>query len=489
MAMIMCPDCGTSISDKALTCPYCGYAGNDPATPIADQSIGYEVVPRIKMSIERWDPKSRSLTEETSEMPIQARRAVARWLGSLKDWESLQVVAPALVGFVKEFLGDDKVRMVADLPAEIMRMVKEGRLRFRPDSEGRIMPFVYDDKGIYKQVRLNMETVPPDVTNAMRQLETQAALSMVLAEVRSLRDQLEGIRIGLQNDRLALAEGAWDKLMQAREVEDSRLRDALIMQALSSATDAKRTLMRNFTQNANYLIEQSDIDLNRNPLALVRRLGESLNGNERIHQAAADAFDDLVQITNVVRVEGEGYSMLARNVPPVPAWISSANSSKRTDSMRIPFSSSTADFHPRGRCRNLWTSSQSFPRESRSLAACLWSKAFRRDCSNPIGLDRMGPLRSPIRKRKMNPFKKKTDVESRAASSSEQALCSVCRHAIPESRRELGLCLDCSTKKDRNKAVLAVGLAGGALAVAKKYGPKVVSKVGPLIVNAVKKIF
>ncbi|WP_423737090.1 zinc ribbon domain-containing protein [Bifidobacterium longum] len=47
--MIMCPDCGTSISDKALTCPYCGYAGNDPATPIADQSIGYEVVPRIKM--------------------------------------------------------------------------------------------------------------------------------------------------------------------------------------------------------------------------------------------------------------------------------------------------------------------------------------------------------------------------------------------------------------------------------------------------------
>ena len=75
----------------------------------------------------------------------------------------------------------------------------------------------------------------------------------------------------------------------------------------------------------------------------------------------------------------------------------------------------------------------------------------------------------------MNPFKKKTDVESRAASSSEQALCSVCRHAIPESRRELGLCLDC--------------LAGGALAVAKKYGPKVVSKVGPLIVNAVKKIF
>ena len=89
----------------------------------------------------------------------------------------------------------------------------------------------------------------------------------------------------------------------------------------------------------------------------------------------------------------------------------------------------------------------------------------------------------------MNPFKKKTDVESRVASSSEQALCSVCRHAIPESRRELGLCLDCSTKKDRNKAVLAVGLAGGALAVAKKYGPKVVSKVGPLVVNAVKKIF
>lgn len=48
MAMIMCPDCGTSISDRDVTCPYCGYAGNDPATPIADQSIEYEVVPRIQ---------------------------------------------------------------------------------------------------------------------------------------------------------------------------------------------------------------------------------------------------------------------------------------------------------------------------------------------------------------------------------------------------------------------------------------------------------
>ena len=85
----------------------------------------------------------------------------------------------------------------------------------------------------YKQARLDWEQMPPDVMDAMRHhLQTQVAIAMVLAEVHSLRDQIEGIRVDLQNDRLALAEGAWDKLMQARVIEDSRLRDALIVQAV-----------------------------------------------------------------------------------------------------------------------------------------------------------------------------------------------------------------------------------------------------------------
>ena len=119
-----------------------------------------------------------------------------------------------------------------------------------------------------------------------------------------MRDQIEGIRVDLQNDRLALAEGAWDKLMQARVIEDSRLRDALIVQAISSATDAKRTLMRNFTENVKYLKAHSNERLGKKVISAVIQQNKV---------RAADAFNDLIQITNAVRVEGTGYTMLDQN--------------------------------------------------------------------------------------------------------------------------------------------------------------------------------
>ena len=255
MAMIMCPGCGTSISDKALSCPQCGFVGDDPSRPISQQAV-YEMVPKFQVEIDRWDPQSQSLVGESLDMSLETRRKIFGFLGNL---EQLQTLAPGLFQLIKEFSNKDEATLVAHLPEEIMKMVEEGKLFFKEDANGKIMPQVFDVNGkFYKQVRLDWEQMSPDVMDTMRHLQTQVAIAMVLSEVRSLRDQIEGIRVDLQNDRLALAEGAWDKLMQARVIEDSRLRDALIVQAISSATDAKRTLMRNFAENVKYLKAHSN---------------------------------------------------------------------------------------------------------------------------------------------------------------------------------------------------------------------------------------
>ena len=231
----MCPGCGTSISDKALSCPQCGFVGDDPTHPISQQAT-YEMVPRFQVELERWDPQSQALVSEPMDMPLETRRKI---FGFLSNLEQLQTLAPGLFQLIKRLSDKDEATLVAHLPEEIMRMVDEGKLFFKKDSNGKILPQVFDANGkFYKQVRLDWKQMSPDVIDAMRHLQTQAAIAMVLAEVHSLRDQIEGIRVEMQNDRLALAEGAWDKLMQARVIEDTRLRDALIVQAISSATDA-----------------------------------------------------------------------------------------------------------------------------------------------------------------------------------------------------------------------------------------------------------
>lgn len=302
MAMIMCPECGTSISDKAFTCSYCGYTAVDPAKPISQQE-SYEVVPRVQVELERWDAWDDSSKVELTEVPHQDAR---RLFGFLSNWKEIQAAAPAVARLLKESFGEDQVKLAANLPQHVMKMIQEGKLRFVLDKSGEILPTVYGSKGAYKQVRLQWENIPPDVTGAFQHLETQASIALVLGEVKSLHEEMEVIRVGLQNDRLALADSAWDKLMQARKIEDTRLRETLVTEAISSGIDAKRTLMRNFTENLRYLQQHSNQG-SFDPDAWKEAL------SKKSRTCAAEAFQDLTSITDAVRVEGEGYAILGQN--------------------------------------------------------------------------------------------------------------------------------------------------------------------------------
>ena len=53
MSRILCPECGTKISDKATKCPHCGFQSADPTRPISEQDK-YEMVPIFEYDIEEW---------------------------------------------------------------------------------------------------------------------------------------------------------------------------------------------------------------------------------------------------------------------------------------------------------------------------------------------------------------------------------------------------------------------------------------------------
>ena len=44
MSLILCPECGTKISDRATKCPHCGFQSADAERPISEQDK-YEIVP------------------------------------------------------------------------------------------------------------------------------------------------------------------------------------------------------------------------------------------------------------------------------------------------------------------------------------------------------------------------------------------------------------------------------------------------------------
>jgi len=104
-----------------------------------------------------------------------------------------------------------------------------------------------------------------------------------------------------------MAEGARDKLIQARLIQDAKLREAAMLDVIHSATDAKRVLMRNFSQNMYHITEHSQ----KSDFQMML----DFKGEKDVSRKAIDAFQALVYITNSVQTECEGYAMLGEYEP------------------------------------------------------------------------------------------------------------------------------------------------------------------------------
>lgn len=293
MSLILCPECGTKISNKATTCPHCGYVSIDSSLPISVQET-YEVVPTFSYDIEEWNPNR----DQTSLIAYEDNRTLVEYLG---NWQNIQLRLPAIAKVIKSMAEKDKI-LVAKMDSYVKTLIEKGVYRFTIDKQGEILPTIRDAEGIVKQVRLQEMTLTPELANSLANLQTHAAMAQILDEIEYVSDAIRGIHIELQNDRIALAESTRDKLLLASKMQDAKLREVALLNVVNSATEAKRVLMRNFTENLRFITENSQ----KNDVQL---LIEGKKGRD-IPQRAADAFQALVSITNSVQIECQGYALL-----------------------------------------------------------------------------------------------------------------------------------------------------------------------------------
>lgn len=293
MSLILCPECGAKISNKATMCPHCGYVSSDSSLPISVQDT-YEVVPTFSYDIEEWIPNR----EQPNLIAHEDNRALVEYFG---NWQNIQLRLPAIAKVIRSMADKDKI-LVAKMDSYVKSLIEKGIYRFTIDKNGEILPTIRDAEGIVKQVRLQEMTLTPELVGSLANLQTHAAMARILDEIEYVGDAIRGIHIELQNDRIALAESAKDKLLFASRIQDTKLREISLLNVVNSATEAKRVLMRNFSENLNFIAENSQ----KNDVQL---LIEGKKGKD-IPQKAADAFQALVSITNAVQIECQGYALL-----------------------------------------------------------------------------------------------------------------------------------------------------------------------------------
>lgn len=295
MSRCICPECGARISSKAKVCPRCGYTGDDQSLPICEQE-SYEIVPVLQCEIEEWNP----VEAELSSLGYEDNRTIVEYLG---NWEKVQVAVPSLAQAILDAAKEEHV-LAAKMSPYIKKLIREGRLKLQLDKQGEIMAILRStEKNEWvKQLRLEDMSFAPNVTQSLNHLTNMAMMAQILNEIESVGESVRRVHEELQGDRIALAESAWEKLLQARRMENAGLREMATISAIHAATDAKRMLMKGFERSRRFVEQNSG----KGELQMLAEFGRKKD----LNSMAEDAFQDLVALTNVVRAECEGYAML-----------------------------------------------------------------------------------------------------------------------------------------------------------------------------------
>ncbi|MDO9086021.1 MAG: zinc ribbon domain-containing protein [Anaerolineaceae bacterium] len=290
MGLVYCPECGTKISDKASVCPFCGFRSSAKNLPMVAN----------KNPLKRIQWESTSLASEFDQVfPISTiqNNNLNIIFGQA---ENLSRVAPAFFQSIMAIL--PKTIKVAEVNPALQKLIDEGVFKFLTDKSGDILPTIFGEKHIVAQVRLKDIQLTPDLGRSIVDLQTQIALAQVINEIHDVQRSIANLHSELQDDRLALAESAWQQLQQAAQIIDARVRQEKLLSILSSATDAKCILFRAFASEKRFFDERKDKNWFSN---LIDK--ESQNRGD---EHSAEIFNSLLAITKTVQVESTVYCLL-----------------------------------------------------------------------------------------------------------------------------------------------------------------------------------
>lgn len=291
MGMVYCAECGTKISEYAEACPYCGFKGSKSTALMARQKAAIQ--PRS------WTDESLS-KEFDSVLPISPTQK-ARFDNLFSDAETLMEVAPALFNVLKAMVPDTIV--AAKIPSEVQKLLDEGVLKFVADKNGEILPTIFKDGKMYKQVRLEELAMTPELGKAVVDLQQQAALAEILHEVREVHEAVKEVSTSLQNDRLARVDAVLQQLQQVALISDARIREAKLLDITGKATEAKYMLMYSFTDGMRFFKSRSG---EKGFLEMVLDTKAQKEADRR----SRAQFQTLAALTRAVQVEAAAYCLM-----------------------------------------------------------------------------------------------------------------------------------------------------------------------------------
>lgn len=285
-----CPCCQTQVAPEALTCPECGYTDTHGNRAIA-------TLEAQEATIDRY----RTVNAGTF---LDPTRYSSDFRTLFLDATNLIRTVPDIVQWIRASIGEQQ--LVADIPRKLQGLIDDGTLAFQLDSDGAILAtLINQHKKFSHKIRLKELTLTPDLASARSNLAIQFAFNQVLIKLEDLRTAIADITEGLQDDRLALVESAWDQFEQARSIRSARLREARLVEAQSQAIDGRAQLTATIRRDQAFLIRKKQLNA-------VQTAKEAINpSSTRTNATTAERFFiALQQVTRATQIEAAVYFLL-----------------------------------------------------------------------------------------------------------------------------------------------------------------------------------
>lgn len=244
------------------------------------------------------------LTEYFGDMPEMARPLVKGAKRAFSKIEDMLYSAPAFINLVKASIPEQTFQVI--LTDDQKAKIASGALKLMTKKDGSLMANLVNPKTnkIVSTISLQNVNLSPALSQAMTSYASQMQMAQIAEQIQVVQLAIEEVRQGQEYDRLAMAYSCQQKLLQAMEIKNPKLKAMALLQIASDAEDSRNLLMQ--SQNAN--------------LAFIKDQPESFFGKlfqgatpEKISQRMNEIRESLSTVNMVSLAEAMAYQEMGEN--------------------------------------------------------------------------------------------------------------------------------------------------------------------------------
>lgn len=247
---------------------------------------------------------SEDLTEYFSDMPEVARPLLKGAKEAFSKIEQMLYSSPAFINLVKASVPAQTFQAI--LTDDQKAKIANGALRLMTKKDGSLMANLVNPETnkIVSTISLQSVNLSPAISQAMTNYASQMQMAQIAEQIQVVQLAIEEVRQGQEYDRLAMAYSCQQKILQAMEIRNPKLKTMALLQIASDAEDSRNLLMQSQNANLEFIKDQPETFF-----------GKLLSGAtpEKINQRMNEIRESLSAVNMVSLTEAMAYQEMGEN--------------------------------------------------------------------------------------------------------------------------------------------------------------------------------